>query len=117
MICKNCNSFNDDRANFCYKCGGELYRGTMVTSPMTDSVTAFSIPTMGVRAFSGLGNGYLQSAVQNVMESGSPSSETYHTYHTGANVHMKRNGSWICPDCGEENDSSKIFCTSCGKYR
>ena len=67
MICKNCNAYNDSRANFCCKCGGELYHSTMVTSPVTDKVTAYSIPTMGVRAFSGMGNGYLQSAIQNVV--------------------------------------------------
>ena len=117
MICKNCNAYNDSRANFCCKCGGELYHSAMVTSPVTDKVTAYSIPTMGVRAFSGMGNGYLQSAIQNVVSSGYPNSDTYHTYPTGADVYKKNNGSWICPDCGEENDASKIFCTSCGKYR
>jgi len=117
MVCKNCNAFNDGRANFCRKCGGELYHSTMVTSPVTDKVTAYSIPTMGVRAFSGMGNSYLQSAMQNAASSGYPHSDTYHTYLTGADVYMKNDGTWICPDCGEENASSKLSCRGCGRYR
>ena len=117
MICKKCLAWNDDRANFCRKCGGELYESTLVTSPMTDNVTAYSIPTMGVRAFSGIGSGYLQSAVQNVAESGSPQSEAYHTYYTGAQVRPDEHGQWICPDCGERNRNNTLFCAGCGRYR
>ena len=89
----------------------------MVTSPVTDKITPYSIPTMGVRAFSGIGNAYLQDAVQNAASSEYPKSDTYHTYPTYADVYKKSNGRWICPDCGEENDSTKLSCRGCGRYR
>lgn len=119
MICKNCRAWNDSRANFCSRCGGELYESTLVTSPIADRVTATSAPTSGVRAFSGIGNGYLQSAVNyftNASEA-RPRSDAYHTYPTGAKVSLRKNGSWICPDCGELNGHEKLFCPACGKYR
>ncbi len=117
MICKKCNAWNDDRANFCVKCGGELYKGTLVTSPITNSVTAFSAPTSGIRAFSGIGNAYLQSAALKAHDTMFPRSDAYHSYPTGAKVHLGKDGTWICPDCGEKNGHEKLFCTSCGKYR
>lgn len=120
MICKKCNAWNDDRANFCCKCGGELYKSTLVTSPITNTVTAYGAPTSGVRHFSGIGNGYLQSAAlawRNSIEPQSDAYHTYHTYHTGAKVHLNKNGTWICPDCGEKNGHEMLYCSSCGKYR
>ncbi|MBQ5565261.1 MAG: zinc ribbon domain-containing protein [Clostridia bacterium] len=117
MICKTCKSWNDDRANFCRNCGGELYKGTLVTSPITDSVTAYSIPTSGVRAFSGIGSGYLQSAAMSVRRDIEPRSDAYHSYPTGAKVYLDKSGTWICPDCGERNTHEKLYCVSCGKYR
>ncbi len=117
MICKKCHAWNDDRANFCCKCGGELYKGTLVTSPISDTVTAYGAPTSGIRYFSGIGNGYLQSAAIAVQKHTTPHSDTYHTYPTGAKVHLNKNGTWICPDCGEKNGHEKLYCTSCGRYR
>lgn len=119
MVCKNCSAWNDDRANFCSRCGGELYKSTLVTSPVAPYVAPAAIPTSGVRTFSGIGNGYLQSALirtSNVSEA-SPRSDTYHSYPTRAKPRLRRDGSWICPDCGELNGHEKLYCTSCGKYR
>ncbi len=120
MICKNCLAHNDERANFCSQCGGELYKGTLVSSPVAKGrVTATNSPTTGIRVFSGLGNGYLQSAVirtTNVSEATSRS-DTYHSYPTGAKAHLRKNGTWICPDCGELNGHEKLWCGGCGKYR
>ena len=119
MICKRCYSRNDNDANFCSKCGGELYEGTLVTSPVTDRVTAQSVPTSGIRAFSGIGNGYLHSAAMTAFTASEaePRSDTYHSYPTRAKVHLSKNGTWICPDCGELNGHEKLWCTGCGKYR
>ena len=119
MICKKCNSWNDSRANFCAKCGGELYESTLVTSPVTDRVTATNPPTTGIRAFSGMGNGYLHSAAMNVTNASEsyPRSDAYHSYPTMAKVHLRKGGTWICPDCGELNGHEKLWCSGCGKYR
>lgn len=119
MICKNCNAYNDSRANFCAQCGGELYESTLVTSPIVGSVTATNAPTSGIRAFSGIGNGYLQSAAMRVRNSieDSPRSDTYHSHPTRARAYIRKNGTWICPDCGELNGHEKLYCTSCGRYR
>lgn len=119
MICKNCNAWNDSSANFCAQCGGELYESTLVTSPNTDRVTATYAPTAGIRVFSGFGNGYVQSAAMNVLNSveQTPRSDAYHSYPTRAKAYLRKNGTWICPDCGELNGHEKLYCTSCGKYR
>ena len=117
MICKKCSAWNDDNANFCHKCGGELYSSTLVTSPITNSVAATNIPTTGIRVFSGIGNGYLQSTANFIRNNYNPRSDTYRSYPTGAKVHLNKNGTWICPDCGEKNGHEKLFCTSCGRYR
>ena len=119
MICKNCHANNDSRANFCAKCGGELYKGTLVTSPVSDRIVATNSPTTGVRQFSGIGNGYLQSAVMHVtnVSEARPRSDTFHSYPTGAKVYLRKDGMWICPDCGELNGHEKLYCPSCGKYR
>lgn len=119
MFCKNCHAYNDSRANFCTKCGGELYQSTLVTSPIVGRLTATNAPTMGIRVFSGMGNGYLQSAVMRVTNSfeESPRSDAYHTHTTGAKAHLRKDGTWICPDCGELNGHEKLWCGGCGKYR
>ncbi len=117
MICKNCTAWNDDNANFCRKCGGELYKSTLVTSPIRDTVTATNVPTTGIRVFSGIGNGYLQSTANSIRNSFNTRSDTYRSYPTRARVHLNKNGTWICPDCGERNGHEKLFCIGCGKYR
>ena len=117
MVCKSCNAWNDDNANFCRKCGGELYKSTLVTSPITGSVTAYSAPTSGIRYYSGIGNAYLQSAAQLVRDSYVSHSDAYHSYPTNAKVYLNKDGTWICPDCGETNTHERLFCSSCGKYR
>ena len=119
MICKNCSAYNDSRANFCSQCGGELYESTLVTSPLVDRVTPTSAPTAGIRAFSGIGNGYLQSAAIRMTNdiTGQPRSDTYHSYKTQAKARPRSDGAWICPDCGELNGHEKLYCTGCGRYR
>ena len=119
MICKKCRAFNDDRANFCAECGAPLYQNVPVTIPVSDRVVAISAPTSGIRAFSGIGNAYMQSAAIHAVNAAgaSPRSDAYHAYPTGAKVHLRKNGTWICPDCGEANGHEKLWCTSCGKYR
>ena len=119
MICKNCSAWNDSSANFCSQCGGELYKSTIVTSPNAERITATNAPTSGIRAFSGIGNGYLHSAAMSAINSGSaePRSDAYHRHPTRAKAYLRKNGTWICPDCGELNGHEKLYCTSCGKYR
>ncbi len=123
MVCKNCSAWNDDRANFCAKCGGELYKSTLVTSPVSKSVTATAVPTTGIRAFSGIGNAFLKSADLEAPSAltGVPRSDTYHSYYntftTGAKARLRKDGMWICPDCGELNGHEKLYCTGCGRYR
>ena len=119
MVCKKCSAWNDDSAKFCSKCGGELYKSTMVTSPIHGRVAPTAIPTSGVRAFSGIGNGYLQSVVNSTLSTSEAAarSDTYHSYPTHARIIPRSDGTWICPDCGELNGHEKLYCTGCGRYR
>ncbi len=110
---------NDPSANFCTVCGGELYESTIVTSPNADRVTSTYAPTSGIRAFSDFGNGYLQTAAMAAANdhTAQPHRKPYDTHKTTAKAHVKENGTWICPDCGELNGQERLFCLGCGKYR
>ena len=102
MVCKSCNAWNDDNANFCRKCGGELYKSTLVTSPITGSVTAYSAPTSGIRYYSGIGNAYLQSAAQLVRDSYVSHSDAYHSYPTIAKVYLNKDGTYAIASAVKE---------------
>lgn len=120
MICKNCSTQNDPRANFCAGCGEALYDGTVVTYPAArQRITATHAPTSGIRVFSGMGNGYLHSAAMNAVHAVEtiPRSDAYHPNPTNARAYLRKNGTWICPDCGELNGHEKLWCTGCGRYR
>lgn len=117
MVCRNCSFWNDDRAKFCCHCGEELNDDTMVSVPIADTVTAYSAPTSGIRFFQNIGNGFLQSAVENVRRSELPHESGYRNYTTHATVRPMKNGDWICPDCGEKNVHTEINCRGCGRYR
>lgn len=117
MKCKHCQHKNSPQANFCYNCGAQLHRNTVVSAPVSNTVSAYSIPTSGIRYFQGIGNGYLQSAAialrnkQNFEENG------FHEYTTGARVQPLKNGDWFCPDCGEKNNHNDRSCRGCGKFK
>lgn len=117
MICTNCKHENYNDSNFCYYCGSELRKNTLVSSPVGDTVTAYSIPTSGVRFYQGIGNAILQGASVLMRNKESMTDTKYRNYHTNARVHPLENGDWFCPDCGEKNHSNDRSCRGCGKYK
>ncbi len=116
MNCKTCNYPNYDNANFCCRCGAPLYKDTVVSSPVGKTVTAYSIPTSGIRAFQGIGNYALQRAVLEVRNRGK-NHQKLKEYTTYAKVQPMENGEWFCPDCGELNNHNDRSCRGCGKYK
>lgn len=117
MNCNSCNYPNNDNANFCCRCGAELYNDTLVSESIGNTATAFSIPTAGVRAFSGVNGNYaLQTAAMAVRNS-VKEHETLREYTTNVKVQPMENGDWFCPDCGELNNHNDRSCRGCGKYK
>lgn len=117
MNCKNCNHKNSNEANFCYYCGAQLHRNTLVSAPVGNTVTAYSAPTSGIRYFQGIGNSILQNANIMLRNKESFNNKGYRNYSTGAKVHPLENGEWFCPDCGEKNNVYERSCRGCGKYK
>lgn len=118
MICKKCKHKNYNGANFCFNCGAQLHKNTLVSAPIGGTVTAYSIPTSGIRYFQGIGNGYIQSAAMMLRNKESYSSKgKLKEYYTNARVHPLGSGAWFCPDCGEMNGSNDRSCRGCGKYK
>lgn len=120
MICKKCKNENYSRANFCFNCGAELNKNTVISTLNGNTVTASSLPTVGTRYIQSLsmGNGYLQSAAMSIRNSESYTSpEPLKEYTTNARVHPLGNGDWFCPDCGEMNKHNDRSCRGCGKYK
>lgn len=117
MYCRNCEQWNEDNANFCSHCGSELHKETVVSAPIVPPVTAYSIPTSGVRYFQGIGNYALQNAVQIIRDSEKPAGSAYKGCKNHAKVQPLRNGDWFCPDCGEFNSHNEFSCRGCGRYK
>lgn len=117
MICKHCNNWNEDEAKFCCRCGSQLHRKAVVSTPVSISVTATGIPTSGVRFFQNMGNPYLQKAANIIRNSEIQQTGIYQNYTTHAKTHPLNNGDWFCPDCGELNSHNKTSCKGCGRYK
>lgn len=117
MICKHCKHKNEDNSNFCYYCGAQLHKNTLVSAPIGDTVTAYSIPTSGIRYFQGIGNPLLQISSLMIRNKESLTDKKIRNYHTNAEVHPLKNGEWFCPECGEKNHPNDRSCRGCGKYK
>lgn len=101
--CKKCSFENYDGTKFCQGCGEKL-------------------PRKGALNFNGVaGNGMKGASIaplaamsaeksgrQEFAASGSKSSQRVKTVPL-------RDGSWFCPDCGEHNKPSQMFCNGCGR--
>ena len=50
-------------------------------------------------------------------ENSAPVAVKQSTGYSLSNERTNTNGSWICKECGTKNDTSKLYCSDCGKYR
>ncbi len=115
MICKKCKHWNEDVGRFCVYCGAPLRKETVVTDDSGEVVTAFGVPTAGIRYFAGIGNPYLQVASMELRGQLQTHSEGITEHHTAAHVKPLSGGDWYCPDCGEKNHYYERICMGCGK--
>jgi ribosomal protein L40E len=100
--CSNCGEKLPKDAYFCPKCGTKTMRGTQtnVPSPSDEMREAFNrIEQEFEKAFA-VASKEIQAAFKTARE----------------NVQQSlRNEPIVCPNCGEENPSSAVFCYKCGK--